>query len=198
MPRPETLILVKHARPQITSTQPAAQWSLSDAGRQQCAPLADALAPWEPEVIVASEEPKATETGRLMAQRLGIPWHTATGLHEHDRSTAPYIRDEETFHARIKLLFAQPENLNFGTETARQALARFSEALDAALGGEIARSVAVVAHGTVISLYVAARFGLDGFALWYRLGLPAFVVTDAPSLVRPLVIEQLGQEPTIL
>lgn len=190
-----TLILAKHSRPQINPMQPAAQWPLSDEGRRRCEALAKALAPWQPEIIIASEERKAAQTGELTAQRLGIPWRTAPGLHEHDRSNALYLADEAAFHARVAALFARPDERVFGAETAHEALTRFSVALDAALADTVAtsaRSIAVVAHGTVISLYVADRFGLDGFALWRRLGLPALVVTDAPKLTAPLEIAQIG------
>jgi hypothetical protein len=34
----------------------------------------------------------------------------------------------------------------------------------------------VVSHGTVISLYVAQRTGLDGFEVWSGLELPDLVV----------------------
>ena len=37
-------------------------------------------------------------------------------------------------------------------------------------------SLAVVAHGTVIALYVAAVTGVAPLPLWQRLSLPAFVV----------------------
>jgi hypothetical protein len=41
--------------------------------------------------------------------------------------------------------------------------------------------VVVVAHGTVISLYVAGRTGAPPFGLWKRLGLPSFVVVTVPD-----------------
>lgn len=41
--RPETVILIKHVRPQVIPTASAPQWRLGDEGRQQCAALADAL-----------------------------------------------------------------------------------------------------------------------------------------------------------
>ncbi len=189
--QPRTIILVKHARPQIIPTQAASEWRLGDEGRRKCAGLADALTAWKPEIIIASEELKARETAKLTAQRLGIPWRTAPGLHEHDRSNAPFLADETAFHKRIEALFAEPDAVVFGTETARAALIRFTTALDIALASVSERSIAVVAHGTVISLYVADRFGLDGFALWYRLGLPTFVVTDAPNHPAPVVVDQI-------
>lgn len=191
--RPETVILIKHARPRVIPTAPAPQWRLGDEGRQQCAALADALVAWKPELFIASEEPKASETARLTAQRLGVPWRTAPGLHEHDRSHTPYLADDEAYRAQITGLFARSDEPVFGPETAGAALARFSAALDDALTRVTERSVAVVAHGTVISLYVARRFGMDGYTLWWRLGLPALIVTDAPGLTEPLVVEQIGE-----
>ena len=71
--RPETLILVKHAQPVMVPGLPAARWALGEAGRAACAPLARALAPWRPEALLASEEPKAAQTARLTAERLGVP-----------------------------------------------------------------------------------------------------------------------------
>lgn len=189
---PTTLILVKHARPQIIPTLPAQQWLLGEEGRRQCVALADALAPWRPDLIITSEEPKASETAQIVAERLGVPWQAAPGLHEHDRTTVPYFADDAEFKERIKALFARPDELVFGDETASEALTRFTAALDRALAEQRGRSIAVVTHGAVLSLYVAQRFGMDTYTLWWTLDLPAFVVTDAPNLTAPLVVGQVG------
>jgi hypothetical protein len=42
----------------------------------------------------------------------------------------------------------------------------------------VERSLVVVAHGTVISLLVAARNQIDGFEFWRRLGFTSFAVLD--------------------
>jgi broad specificity phosphatase PhoE len=193
--QPKTLILIKHARPLVIPDMPAPRWTLSAAGRAACEPLARALASWRLDVLLASEEPKATETALLTAERLGVPWRTAPGLHEHDREGAPFFADEAAFAAAVETLFAQPDARVYGRETASEALRRFSTALDAALTDHAGRSVAVVAHGTVIALYVASQWGLSacaGFDLWRRLGLPSMAVTRAPGLTAPLVIEWVG------
>ncbi len=192
--QPETLILVKHAQPDVAPNTPAARWTLSAAGRAACEPLARALASWRPEALVASEEPKAAETARLVAERLGVPWRTAPGLHEHDREGAPFFADETAFAAAVEALFAQPGERVYGRETALAALRRFSAALDTALVGYAGRRVAVVAHGTVIALYVASLWGMsarEGYGLWRRLGLPSLVITRAPGLSAPVVIERV-------
>jgi broad specificity phosphatase PhoE len=188
---PETLILVKHARPEIEPEQPAAQWALSEAGREACEPLAQALAVWKPEALVASTEAKAAETARLTAERLGVPWRTAPGLYEHDRTDTPYFAAEADYAAHVEALFLRPDERVYGRETAREALNRFSVALDAAVAKYAGRCVAVVAHGTVIALYSAHLWHMDGRAgydLWRRLGLPSLVIARAPRLSEPLVV----------
>lgn len=196
LPQPATLILVKHAQPEVIPAVPAARWELSEAGRAACAGLARALAPWAPEALIASEEPKAAETARLAAESLGVPsWWTAPGLHEHDRAGASYFADEAAFQAAVRALFLRPDEPVYGRETANQALARFSAALGAAVAPYAGRSVAVVAHGTVIALYTARLWSMDGragYALWGRLGLPSLVISRAPGLAAPVVVEQIG------
>ncbi len=188
---PKTLILIKHALPQIDPMTSANTWPLCKSGRANCSRLADALARWSPRLLISSSEPKAMETARITAERLAVPWTTAPGLHEHDRSSEPYFADEAVFQAKVAAFFAEPEKRVFGAETAHEALTRFAHALDEALANTPERSVAVVAHGTVISLYAAHRYGIDGFTLWRRLGLPSFIVIDAPALDTPLVIEKV-------
>jgi 2,3-bisphosphoglycerate-dependent phosphoglycerate mutase len=193
--QPATLILVKHAQPDMSANVPAARWPLSAAGRAACEGLARALAEWAPETLIASEEPKAAETARLVAARLGVPWRTAPCLHEHDRTGAPFFADEVDFRASVRALFLRPDELVYGRETANEALARFSAALDAALAPYAGRSVAVVAHGTVNALYVARLWSMDGHAgykLWRRLGMPSLIVARAPGLAAPLVVERIA------
>jgi broad specificity phosphatase PhoE len=191
----QTLVLVKHARPAANPDIPAALWELSDAGRATCELLARALEAWQPEALIASEEPKAAETARLTAAWLGVPWRTAPGLHEHDRAGAPYFADEAAFAAAIEALFLRPDQRVYGLESASEALARFSAALDVAVEEYTGRSVAIVAHGTVIALYTASLWGLGaraGYDLWRRLGLPSLVAVRASGLAAPLVIDQVA------
>src|SRR5687767_7132509 len=103
MPR---LILVKHAKPLVTPGVSPERWELSEEGRRQCGPLAERLRPYGPAVVVASEEPKAAETGRVVAEGLGVSFLTAPGLHEHDRNDVPHTRTPE-FISAMALFFKQ-------------------------------------------------------------------------------------------
>lgn len=142
--------------------------------------------------LQTSVEPKALETARRTGERLIVPVETVTGLHEHDRRDTGVLSDAE-FDRAIGELFARPGDLVFGRETAAAALARF----DAAVSGVLAAApriedVLVVSHGTVIALYVAARTGTDGRALWKRLGLPSIVVLDRATGGLERVVEAVA------
>jgi len=141
-------------------------------------------------VIVASTEPKATETAELVAGALHKPWHIAAGLHEHERSGVGWI-DRARFEAQVAEFFRRPGALVFGGETADQAHARFAAAIAAVTAQYPARSLAVVAHGTVISLFVARSVGLEPFPLWSCLGLPSFVVLSLPAMELVSVVEHI-------
>lgn len=175
------LLLVKHAMPVVVDGVTPARWILSEAGRREAVALADSLAHAGIARVMASEEPKAAETGRILAERLGVPWETRPGLHEHDRSNVTCLDEREEFEERVRELFARPGELVYGTETAEAALARFRAVVMSVVSENIEGNVAVVSHGTVIALFVAAMAGGDGFALWKGLGLPSCVVLALPE-----------------
>ena len=174
------LILVKHAMPQIDETKSAADWHLSERGRASCLDLAEALRPYNPDLFVTSDEPKARETGQLVAEHLRLPCSPVPNLHEHDRRGVPFMR-REIWHATLKTFFARPDDPIFGNETANQARLRFSRAVEAVVETHPHKTIAIATHGTVISLFVAQKTRTNGFDLWQRLGLPSYVVLDLPD-----------------
>ena len=178
-PPQQRLVLVKHTKPVLDAALPAHSWQLSPEGRESCLRLAEWLKAYAPHRIFTSQETKAAETGHLVAQRLGLPCESFPGLHEHERPQ-PGLSSLEAFHANVRLLFDRPSEIVFGSESADQAYARFSSAIDGLLEkwGKQAGALVVVAHGTVISLFVSRRCGLEPFPLWQSLGLPSAVVID--------------------
>jgi broad specificity phosphatase PhoE len=184
------LVLVKHAPPEVIPGVPPEQWTLSDKGRDLCVPLADALAAHAPSVIISSEEPKAAETARLVALRLGVPWETAPGLHEHDRSNVPHMRSGE-FISLMELFFRKPGELVLGRETADAALERFMAAVAAALESHAEGNVAVVSHGTVIALWLGERCKRNAYDLWRRMKLPSLAIVGPAGNELEQLIEQV-------
>ncbi len=84
--------------------------------------------------------------------------------------------------ARLRRFFAEPAALVFGQETAGQELERFSAALSKVIDSNPSGSIAVVAHGCVMALWVADRSGCDPFAFWRQMDLPSFAVFSKPDL----------------
>jgi broad specificity phosphatase PhoE len=174
------LILVKHARPQMTEGAPSHEWGLSPEGRAACGPLAEAVRPHDPAVIVTSEEPKARETGQLVAKALGKPVETAPGLEEHDRSNVPMMRTGE-FLSALANFFKEQNRLVLGKETGYQAAERFQRAVESVLDKHPDGNVAIVTHGTVLALFASENGAGDPFQLYRQLGLPSLLVFSVPD-----------------
>jgi len=176
------LILVKHSLPEIRENVPAREWSLSEEGCERAQRLAEILKQYRPEVILSITEPKARATARILGENLKLDFEVVGGLHEHDRSNSPY-HSKDKFQALVREFFKKPETLIFGNETASQALKRFQESVNFLLKRYKDKSVLIVSHGTVISLYTSWLTGCDGYSLWQDLGLPSFVTLDLKSNV---------------
>jgi len=176
------LILVKHSLPEIVETAPAQEWELSDEGRMRAQQLAERLNRYQLEVIVSSVEPKAKETAEIIAAKHNLGLQIIEGLHEHDRSKVGYLSKDE-FQAAVREFFEKPGRLVFGSETADECHARFKQAVHSVIDHNFGKAVVIVAHGTVISLFVARLTGTSDLLLWNELGLPSFVVIDLQSAV---------------
>lgn len=174
------LILIKHSLPEIIPNVPAREWHLSDEGRRRCGELAEFVSRYQPQVIVTSLEPKAVETGQLLAKSLGLPASSAPNLHEHERQKTPFL-SPEMFEASIITFFAEPSQRVSGTESANESHDRFAQAVWDMVDAHPGQNLAIVAHGTVISLFVSHLTNADPFLLWKRLGLPSFVVLALPE-----------------
>ena len=142
-------------------------------------------------MVVSSGEPKAVETAGIAAGRLGIGSLVRPGLHEHDRTGAPFLDDEE-FGRTVRDFFERPDELAWGNETARQAEIRFEGAVRRVLEEWEEGVIAIVAHGTVISLLVARYNDLDAYSLWRGLGLPSLCVLSAEDLRLRETVPNLG------
>jgi broad specificity phosphatase PhoE len=189
------LILVRHSLPEMVAGVPASRWHLSAEGRRRCRALAGRLARQQPTIVVASQEPKAVETGQIVASSLGLPFETAPGLHEHERGVVRDPGNREAFQAQVAAFFERPGELVLGHETADAAHGRFARAVARVLARHPTGNPAIVSHGTVMTLFVArsaAGKGLDPLSWWQGLGLPAFAVLSLPDLELLEVVTEVG------
>ncbi|HEY3081083.1 MAG TPA: histidine phosphatase family protein, partial [Chloroflexota bacterium] len=174
------LLLIRHSESAPVEGVSPEGWGLTEEGRRRCAALAERLRGRDLPDLVASHEPKAAQTARLVAERLGLPWQTAEGLHEHERDAMPWL-GREHWEARIAELFRRPDRLVFGRETARAALERFAAALEPIAAARPGADVAIVTHGTVLTLFVARHNPVDPLAFWKALAMPDLVELELPS-----------------
>ena len=176
------LILVHHSHTQVDPNVTAAEWHLSDGGRARCAQLAERLRLYDIETLVASPEFKAIETAELVAGRLGLRPEIANGLQEHDRSNLPFYDSQDEFQLVVKRLFEKPDESVVGRETAVEARSRFTKALNKIIEDHPSGNIAIVTHGTVMSLYIGHETDVDAYRFWTRLGMPSFTVLSLPDL----------------
>jgi broad specificity phosphatase PhoE len=184
-----TLILIRHSQSQPEPERPASQWSLTNEGRRRCIALAARLATYAPDVIVTSRERKASATGAFIAARMGRPIALADGLHEHQREHVGWLSNP-AFEQAVAAFFTRPDDLVFGEETAGQAGIRFDAAVRDVIAAHPGQTVAIVSHGTVMTLFVAQHAGVAPLPFWKRLGMPAIVVMSLPDLRLLEVIER--------
>jgi broad specificity phosphatase PhoE len=182
------LILIRHSQTRQVADVSSHQWILTDEGQARCKRLAEPLRPYALDRIITSEEPKAFRTGELVADILNIPCEKAPNLHEQRRSTAPYSPSVEVFQAQIQAAMNEPDKVLFGEETFNHARQRFSNQIDALLAQYPDQSLAIVTHGTVMSLYLAQISGEAVFPLWQSLDMPAYaVVSSAQKQITKIV-----------
>jgi broad specificity phosphatase PhoE len=173
-----SIVLVRHGKPEIEDGVPSADWKLSAQGRDAAAALGERLREFRFAQIASSPEPKAIGTAEAVASRLGLQVAIDEGLAEHARRSVGFLPRKEVEDG-IAALFAHPDRLVFGDETADACFARFQQALERQRV-EGTDDIIVVTHGTILSIYVSRICGIDPMPFWRGLALPtAIVLTGA-------------------
>lgn len=176
------LILIRHSAVDIDPARPSREWQLSADGQARCHQLAPGLAAFQPAHIFTSHEQKAIETGRILAQNLGMTSTAVPGLHEHDRVGVPIFADSKDFQTAVARLFTRPDELVFGNETANQALKRFDTAVHRLIKAHPGQTIAIVTHGTALTLFVAKHNPINPTKFWQNLTLPCLIHISLPDL----------------
>lgn len=190
------LMLVRHSAVNIEMHKASNEWSLSEEGRERCHQFTPLIAPYQPNLFVTSQENKAIETGMLLAKALRVPSKSATNLHEHDRQGVPVFGTHQEFRSAIGRFFASPDQLVFGRETAAQAAERFDSAIRDLVEQHQGHNLAIVAHGTVMTLFVN-RYNpdLDQMIFWDSLMMPcAVLLRPGDMTLQELILPLMATE----
>jgi len=173
------LILIKHSLPAINPSTPSKEWVLSPEGLSRCTWLAEQLLSYRLKQVFSSTEAKAIQTALTISHKLGLSNKSIEGLQENDRTDFPYFENPEAWRQQFRTFFQKPHERCIGDESAVEATVRFSNALNGILSERWQETIAVVTHGTVLTLFTAAHNDISPFELWDSLALPSFVVLDS-------------------
>jgi probable phosphoglycerate mutase len=169
------LLVIRHAEPIRVTTADSggapADPTLTKRGHEQAARLAAWLADEGVDHVVSSPLRRATETARPLADALGLEIRIDGELCEYDANSDSYIPIEELRALKDARWQAMVEGRweDFGGENPDTFRARIVGALDRVIEAHPGEQVAVVCHGGVINVYLAALLGIDRH-LWFDPG----------------------------
>lgn len=150
-----------HPQVRIDPDVPVPLWSLNDIGRQRVDRLASNLGQLAATTrVVSSNEVKAIETAKPIADALRIELEVKPRMHENDRSATGFLPPAE-FEMVADQFFANPAKSIRGWETAQAAQARIVSEVATCLEGHGTGDVLFVGHGGVGTLLLSAIRGVE-------------------------------------
>ena len=163
-----TLFLVRHGRPAIDPSVPAARWPLAPDARDEVLPLRDRLP--DPAAWFSSPEPKALGTARLLTDD---DVTVDPDLVEHRREATPWVADVDAWRSLVRQVFTVPDvPAHPGGEPRTATHDRLLPAVRRILAAH-AGDVVLVGHGTA---WTALRAALTGtppdLDAWAALAMP--------------------------
>jgi broad specificity phosphatase PhoE len=146
------LLLIRHALPLRSEPGEGSDPDLSEEGFEQAKRLPDALARFPVTRLVSSPQKRAVQTGRPVAERLGLTIEIDERLAEYDRDLPHYIPIEQIAAENPKEL----ERLMNGQLPSGVDIDAFQARIGAAVddlvsGADREDTVAVFSHGGVIN-----------------------------------------------
>jgi probable phosphoglycerate mutase len=165
------LLLIRHAEPVRIGPgegEGPADPALTERGRDQAERLAAWLQPDGIDHVVVSPLVRARETATPLLERIGVRPEIDGVLTEYDARADHYIPVEELRATKDERWTAMVEGRweEFGGEEPSTFRARIVPRIDAIAAAHAGERVAVVCHGGVINVYLAAVIGIDRL-LWF-------------------------------
>jgi len=175
------LLLVRHSELAWGPENPPSKRELTERDRKRSRLLGDYLIERNVGAVFASLELKAAQTAEIAAEVAGLSNIVLVpDLREHEREQSPIIGEAER-RALVIDCIRRPDELVYGAEPVRTATDRFGVAVANLMTSHGQDAEAVVAHGTVISTFVASVLGIDPIPVWESLGMPGLVEIEWPE-----------------
>ena len=166
-----TLHLVRHGRPLVDRTRPAAEWDLDPSGFDDVWALRESGGLPVGAAWFCSPEPKAVQTAQLLTEGdVGI----VDGLREHVRGSG-WVDD---FDATVRRAFEEPAVPAYdGWEALAACRDRVTATVRGLLDAHDATDLVFVGHGTAWTVLAAELTGAPpALDRWESLGFPDVIV----------------------
>jgi broad specificity phosphatase PhoE len=191
------LYLIRHPRTHVDPTRATAEWNLSDEGYSQVEALADAPFWHSVSALYSSTQPKATRAASAIAVQHNIRLTLSPDLVEVQRGSDVF-RSLNDHHTQLRQFFLNPHEHISGWETAATALARFQNAVTEIRELYAGRSVAILSHGTVLTLFTAMLDGeVPTLERWQAIGFAAVATVDMKTnkIIQPFTTDAYDSVP---
>jgi broad specificity phosphatase PhoE len=172
----DQFVLLRHAKPLRDPAEPPTRWSLDPDHLEDISPLADALRGLGLVHVLTSVEPKARGTGGCLASLLNIPVDSDARLGEVNR---PHLPDSRDFTERVRSYLRG--DAVAGWEPQAVVTQRMRDATEDAGGLGF---VALVSHGTAISLFLESLGLVNAWTFWTRMSSPDGWLVEAHAIRR--------------
>ena len=162
------LLLARHGQARAADGSYGEDTPLSALGRRQAESLADELASRDGiAALYSSPFPRAVQTARPVAERLGLEAVVDRRLSEFDLPKLPHLSPGRALVERTDLLYWQPDHAGTqGGETMRDFALRVASFCDEAVARHAGQTVAVVCHSGTIDAALRWAVGLPPDAPW--------------------------------
>ncbi len=180
------LHLMRHAETAIDEKIPAHEWLLTEEGFRQARNLASMGIFDSIDSIISSPEPKALQTARPFADRLGIDIDSYPELRELDRSKGRFLSNVEYLQS-VECILNRHDAIP-GWEFREHAMARFQAGLKKITNKGGFKEALVISHGLVLSMHFASLLGVEKvFPRWQRLKFCSWGTLQGNDVIKDIV-----------
>ena len=183
-----TIIFLRHASTQKDTNVPIEDWNVKPEVMEEVKKTANLSDFDKVDLIFTSTEKKSVQTAQPFANRLSKEIIQVAALGEIKRPDSEKLSTEDYEKIKVKIF----EDFDFTTqnwETANQALERFKKAVEKIDSENEGKTILIVAHGTVMTLYFAYLLGKldDIFSRWKDLGFGSWGMVQNGKVVKDIV-----------
>lgn len=147
-----SIYFITHPNVVVSATIPVPRWPLSPVGVERM--RKGLKLPWIRDItsVYSSDEQKAIDGARILAEHLSLGFTQVEALGENDRSATGFLPPQE-FERVAGEFFGKPEASVRGWERAVDAQRRIVSAVESVVGADrTPGAIAIVSHGAVGTL----------------------------------------------